>query len=551
MKLLRFAQNLLMKAIKSKCMNFQRILILCFFLIVSFSVNAQKNGVKYGSKGYSETINKGKDSFTRLVKNVWFDIEKENIKITGDSDLYYDKKGIMIVFGDVVVTKNDTIDITSRRLNYYVEENKAELRNNVVYDDGEMRMTTNYLDYFMTTEDGHFFNGGKLVDDETTLIAREGFVVNAEDLIKFYKDVDLTNPEYQLLTDTLFYHRTTKIATTFGPTKTILKNGEVVDAEKGGIFYTDNKNAQYTSGKITTESYEIFGDELYFDDKTQQSRAKGNVKVISEENDIIILGQEAATRKEEGITKIWGNPILKQAVDNDTLYLTADTLISIDSEYDSLSRLLAFNNVKIYKSDMQGVSDSMAYMMQDSMIFFYHDPILWSEGNQIVADTIFMEIKNGKMDKLNMRNKAFTINQDTVKNFNQIKGRNMTAYLKNDKMDKILVDGNGESIYFAVDDETLELIGMNKVLCSSMRIQFLNGEMNDITFYKNPEGRFIPPHEIEEPETRLKDFNWQIEKKPSMKDVLGQYFDPKSIFLEKSETLEKPKPINLDSGIKD
>jgi lipopolysaccharide export system protein LptA len=504
-------------------MNFQRILVLCFFLILSISANAQKNGVKYGSEGYQEFINKGNNSFTRLVEKVWFDIEKENVKITGDSALYYDKQGIMIVFGDVVVTKNDTIDITSKRLNYYIDENKAELRNNVVYDDGEMRMTTNYLDYYMTTEDGHFFNGGKLVDDETTLIAREGFVVNAEDLIKFYQDVDLTNPEYQLLTDTLFYHRTTKIATTFGPTKTIMKNGEVVDADKGGKFYTDKKNAQYTSGKITTESYEIFGDELYFDDLTQESKAKGNVKVISEENDIIILGDEAATKKEQGITKIWGNILLKQAVENDTLFLTADSLISIDSEYDSLSRLLAFNNVKIFKSDMQGVSDSMAYMLQDSMIFFYHNPILWSDGNQIVADTIFMEIKNGKVDKLNMRNKAFSINQDTVKNFNQIKGRNMTAFMKNDEMDKILVEGNGESIYFAVDEETLDLIGMNKVLCSSMKIQFLNGEMNDITFYKDPEGRFIPPHEIAEPETRLKDFEWLIERKPTIFDVLGKY----------------------------
>jgi hypothetical protein len=170
------------------------------------------------------------------------------------------------------------------------------------------------------------------------------------------------------------------------------------------------------------------------------------------------------------------------------------------------------------------------------MIFFYDEPILWNEGNQIVADTIFMEIKNGKVDKLNMRNKAFTINQDTVKNYNQIKGRNMTAYMKNDEMDKILVEGNGESIYFAVDEESLDLIGMNKVLCSSMKIQFLNGEMNDITFYTDPEGRFIPPHEIEEPEKRLKDFKWQIEKKPSLLDVLGKFAGKN--FIEPEE--EKP-----------
>jgi hypothetical protein len=115
------------------------------------------------------------------------------------------------------------------------------------------------------------------------------------------------------------------------------------------------------------------------------------------------------------------------------------------------------------------------------------------------------------------------------------------------------VEGNGESIYFAVDEETLELIGMNKVLCSSMRIQFLNGEMNDITFYKDPEGKFIPPHEIQEPETRLKDFNWQIEKKPKMIDVLGKYYQShkSTISEEKTKNSEKPESTKLDSEIKD
>ncbi|HET8861317.1 OstA-like protein [Marivirga sp.] len=526
-------------------MNFQRILILCLILISGFAANAQKKGVKYGSEGYQEGVNRGKDSFTRLVKNVYFDIKDKDIRITGDSALYYEKKGIMIVFGDVVVTKGDSLDIRSDRLNYYVDENRAELRKNVRYDDGEMKMRTNYLDYFMDTEDAHFFNGGTLIDDETNLKAREGFVVNNEDLVKFYFDVDLTNPEYQLLTDTLFYNKTSKIATTYGPTKTILKNGEVIDAKKGGKFYTDKKNAQYSSGKITTESYEIFGDELYFDDKTQESKAKGNVRVISQENDIIILGDEASTQKESGITKIWGNPVVKQGVENDTLYLTADSIISIDSEYDSLSRLLAYNNVKIFKSDMQGVADSMAYFMQDSMIFFYDNPVIWSDGNQIVADTISMEMKNGKVDKLYMRNQAFTINQDTVKNFNQIKGRNMTAFMKNDEMEKITVEGNGESIYFAVDDNTLELIGMNKIICSSMKINFIEGEMNDITFYTAPEGKFIPPHEINEPEKRLKNFNWQIERKPSKMDVLGKYAVMQKI-LEKVEKPNVPTPLKLE-----
>lgn len=535
-------------------MKFQRIIFLSLLLISTFSLYGQRNGVKYGSEGYSEVVNRGADRFTRLVKNVWFDIKEKDTYITGDSALYYDKQGIMIVFGDVRIKKGDSVNITARRLNYYMKDNKAELRNDVVYTDNRIRLTTNYLDYFTNTEDARFYNGGTIVDGETTLKAQDAYVINAENLIKFYEDVSLKSPDYDLKTDTLFYDQITKIATTFGPTQTIMKDGEIIDAEEGGRFYTDSKQVNYIDGKITTENYEIFGDDLFFDDIRQESRAKGNVRVISEEDNIIILGDIATTKKDSGITKIWGNPVMKQLVEGDTLYVTADTLISIDSKIDSLSRLLAFKNVKIFKSDMQGVADSMAYMMADSMIFLYRDPVLWNDGNQLTADTISMEMKNGKLDKMHMKNRAFTVNKDTISNFNQIKGRDMTAFFKDDQMDRIMVYGNGESIYFALDEKTNTVTGMNKILCSNMKIQFVDGKMNDITFYKDPEGKFIPPHEISEPETRLKDFKWQIERKPSLNEVLGKYA-PAPLPAEeqvKKEVLNtsKPAPTQLKDELK-
>lgn len=521
-------------------MNLQRIIFFSLLFISSFSLVAQRNGVKYGvgKGGYSEQVNRGKDRFTRLVKKVWFDIKEKDTYITGDSALYYDKLGIMIVYGDVLIKEGDSVTISARELHYLMQDNKAELRRNVVYKDGRIVLKTNYLDYFTDTEDARFYNGGEIIDDETTLRAEDAFVVNAENLIKFYKKVDLVSPEYNLKTDTLFYDRITKIATTFGPTQTILENGEIVDAKEGGKFYTASKKVKYQEGKITTESYEIFGDNLFFDDIKNESQAEGNVKVISEENNIIILGDKAVSKKESGITKVWGNPVLKQMVENDTLYVTADTLISIDSEIDSLSRLLAYKNVKIYKSDLQGVADSMAYNLKDSMIYFYQKPILWSDENQITGDTISIALVNGTMDQMHVNSNAFTVNVDTVGNFNQIKGRDMVAYLKDDQMDRIFVYGNGEALYFALDEDDNSLIGMNKVQCAEMKLLFVNGNMNDITFYKNPEGKFIPPHELEEPEKRLRDFNWQIEKKPSLEEVLGKWN-----MLDKIEDLSAEKKI--------
>ena len=205
----------------------------------------------------------------------------------------------------------------------------------------------------------------------------------------------------------------------------------------------------------------------------------------------------------------------------DTLFLSADTLVSLDYEDESKNRLLAYNNVMMYKSDMQGIADSVSYRTTDSTIYFYNDPVMWLEGkNQIVADVIDIQLTSGGIDKMNMTGKAFIIFQDSLENFNQIKGREMVAKFEDNEFDKLDVMGNGESIYFALNEDETGVVGMNKIICSEMLINFENNEVNNISFYTSPEAEFIPPHELDEPETRLKDFEWRIVEKPEKHNVI-------------------------------
>jgi len=55
-----------------------------------------------------------------------------------------------------------------------------------------------------------------------------------------------------------------------------------------------------------------------------------------------------------------------------------------------------------------------------------------------------------------------------------------------------------------------------------MLIRFLDQKVNNITFYTNPDATFIPPHEIEDPDTRLKSFNWRKDEKPSLEEVINR-----------------------------
>ena len=126
---------------------------------------------------------------------------------------------------------------------------------------------------------------------------------------------------------------------------------------------------------------------------------------------------------------------------------------------------------------MQAVADSLSYLSIDSTMTFYRNPVLWNIDNQMTADTIKMEIRKKNIDRIFLTSNSFVAGEDELKNFNQIKGRKMTAYLKNKRIHHVDVEGNGESLYYALEEKKLKidtvqarlilLTGVNKIICSN------------------------------------------------------------------------------------
>jgi hypothetical protein len=243
--------------------------------------------------------------------------------------------------------------------------------------------------------------------------------------------------------------------------------------------------------------------------------------MTSKKENLQIHGQASDYFKARGISKVYnGAYVSKVTEDNDTLFMTADTLVSIDNEDESKKRILAYHNVKIYKKDMQGLADSLEYRPSDSTIYFYKKPVLWSEGNQMTADTIRMLIQHNTISKVYLVANAFVIAQDTLKNYNQIKGRKMTAELANSKIHRVMVTGNGETLYHALTEDNKALMGVNKSVSSKITIRFVDGKVNNLTFYVKPDAQFIPPHELGKEERTLKGFEWKGDEKPLREDVV-------------------------------
>jgi lipopolysaccharide export system protein LptA len=198
----------------------------------------------------------------------------------------------------------------------------------------------------------------------------------------------------------------------------------------------------------------------------------------------------------------------------------------------------AYHNVKIFKSDLQAIADSAYYGYADSIIRCYGKPIIWSQGSQLSADTIYMLLKNQKMENVLFERNAFMVNTqlDSTK-FNQVKGRKITGYFKDNNLDRIYVDGNAESVYFTVDKE--EYTGMLRSISSRIKIKFEDNKMTDVISIRKAENVYYPIAGIPSGQEILEGFIWRPELRPKSKEEIISS-DDEEITIEVAPSTSSP-----------
>lgn len=494
------------------------LLLLLFALSGSHKLYAQKR-VKLKQANEARRGKKGDERYERLIGNVIFVQNKTTIYC--DSAHFYKKKNLVEAFGSVRILDGDSVTITGSRLEYSGDTKKAKLRKNVVFTKlATATLYTDNLDFSRPNNLAYYFSGGKLVDSINVLTSNKGYYNLNSNLASFKKDVKVVNPDYTMYSDSLQYNSRTKKIFFVAPTTVVNKDSSTF-VYKEGVYNTQTKVSDIRSGTGESEDYSISGDKYDSDGIRNIVKVRGNVIMTSKKESLIIRGQASDYYKATGITKVYNNAYIAKITDDyDTLFMSADTLVSIDHQDPAKDRLLAYNNVKIFKTDLQGLADSVEYRTSDSTIYFYRNPVLWTQGNQMTADSISMLIQNNTISKMFLNVNSFVISQDTLLNFNQIKGRRMTASLADGKINRVVVVGNGESLYYALDDKTNKMMGMNRIICSNITIRFKDGKVNNLSFYKDPDAKFIPPHELKPEDQKLKGFEWKAKQKPIKTDVV-------------------------------
>jgi lipopolysaccharide export system protein LptA len=482
-----------------------------------------------------EGLQSGTEEIRKLNGNVA--LQQKNMLMYCDRAVQNLTTNVIEAYGNVRMIQGDTLSVKGDTMFYYGATRMANVTGRtVVLKDRKMTLTTRRLDYDLANGIAHYPVKGRIVDRENILTSREGYYDTRTKLFTFHENVKLVNPQYTLTADSLLYNSLSKIATFQGPTKIVSKEGTLI--AKDGDYNTVSRLSNFQRrATIETEKYTLTGDTLFGNNANDYYTARGNVVLFAKGDQTILTGNFGRYNRKAGVARMIGNALVKSITSTDTLFMRADTLWSFelpnpkrkkgtataDSTY---RRLIGQRNVLVFKNDLQSKCDSIVYETADSTIFFFKDPIVWSTNYQMEGDSITALMKNNRINKMLLRGHSFVISQDTLLNFNQVKGRTLTTYFAYDKksdrsdIDHVVVEGNGESLYFAVDENN-KMVGMNRVLCSKMTIRFLDRKVKKISFYGQPDSKLVPPKELKEADKKLDGFNWRMAEKPTKNRVLG------------------------------
>jgi lipopolysaccharide export system protein LptA len=483
-------------------------LIILFFpsFIYSQATAQSKKPRRYIELKHCDSSNFTSD-FRRVLGHVWF--QDGNVNMYCDSAHQFPTEKKVIAFSKVHIKQADTLDLYGNYLLYDGITRKALIKGNVELIDKKTHLYTRTLNYDVNEKVASYTDSGKIINAKNTLTSKIGFYYVSKKMFHFKDSVKIVNPDYVMTADTMDYNSESEIAFFTGPSKVI---GDSINlyCEKGWYDTKKDITSIWKSSYIDNKKQLVKGDSLYFNNKTGYGEAFRNISISDTSYDVLVEGNYAWYYKKPEKFLVTDSAVFIQVSNGDSLFLHADTIGAVsvspsDTAHKSFRLMRAFHNCRIFSKGFQAKCDSLSYSFQDSVIRLYREPVLWSEENQMTSDSIAIFTKNRQADVMELYNSAFIASLVDSIRFNQIKGRNMKGFFKNNKLYKLSIDGNGETIYFLVDKEGQ--IGWNRAKSSRMDIWVDNGKITEIDEYQNPEGLLNPPmKELEK--QRLTGFNW-------------------------------------------
>lgn len=433
---------------------------------------------------------------------------------------------------------------------YFANTRDAYFRYDVVVTSPTSTIKSDTLRYNSGTKISYFYGPTHINGKDDTLYTENGEYNTLYDQAKFGKNNLYTQGSKSLTGDSLFYDgkkgygRAVKNIVFIDTAEKITLRGNLGIYRKADESTLVTQNAYVAlstaldSGKV--DSIWMTADTLL--SRVVLRRTLNSIKVMEPKNDLEIMAEsEKETSRvdapEDEIPEApippppspnlpLGQKMTKRAQKKMDQQVKKEAggieVLSADSTgVDTVKTriLLAYHHVKVFKSDLQAKTDSLYFNYSDSIMRCYKQPIVWTQGSQLSADTIYLQLKDQQLHKMLLTHKGFIANTegDSIK-FNQVRGKLMTGYFRNNSLERLFADGNAESIYYLKEDTSYT--GINRSVSSRIKLLFGKNSLNDIYFIKKPEMVYTPMAKLEKDKEFLDGFIWKPKERPLSKESI-------------------------------
>lgn len=459
------------------------------------------------------------DQYQVLVGNVEF--RKGGMTMTCDSAYFYEGTNSFDAFSRVRMEQGDTLFVFCDELNY---DGSDEIAVAVAYNgrkvrliNRDVRLETEILNYDMAQEVGYYTIGGVLSDKQNRLTSREGEYFPSTKQSYFYRDVvleplDETDPS-RLYTDTLEYNTGTHIAEIIDKTLIIGRDGDIVTTSGNYNTETGQANLYSRSTVKMRRGNTLTGDTIDYSRDSGIGVAMGRVIVTDSARQSSIEGDYAFYDEIVDSAFVTGHAVAKEYSRGDTLYLHGDTINAYTDPVDSARITNAFHRVRFYRSDMQGICDSISFVDLDSTLYMYRSPIVWSAERQIFGNAIELYLNDSTVERAHLPDFGFIAEHIAEDCYNQLTGKEITAWFDNSELSRLLVDGNLMMIMFPMENDST----YNKfayIESTSMDAYFKNNTITTGLIWPENKGTVTPLYLARRSSYFLEKFAWYDDLRP-------------------------------------
>ena len=462
--------------------------------------------------------------------------EHQGSVLTADEVVFYQKENFLKAIGNVVLTTSDGSKITAEEMEYDGNTERGIARKNVVLTDPKQTIKTETLYYDKIPNTAYFNTGGTIYSNDGSVMYTKAatYYLNSK-MIDFIGRSNIETDKYTIISDNIKQNQNTGTSDFFGPTtirdKANPRNYVYTELgtynSKTGESFLNKNSKIYYNDKILT------GDNLYFNRNTGFGKGNGNVTLDDPKQKRYIKGGYGEIYEKKDSAMITDKPYAVKILSKDSAYISAEKFLTFQkpdsaNALKKKSFLRAYRKVRIYKTDMQGRSDSLSFNETDGEMHLMRKPILWMGVKQITGDEIriYTDPEKEITDSVRVLGNAFAISKADSLNlkdeFHQIKSKNMIVYMKNNAIDLAKAVGNAQAITYADDtnQKTKEVtrVGVALSTCGEIVAGFIERKLEIVDCNIGANSDIYPMSKISKNDRFFKDFNWNTKDRLQKKN---------------------------------